>query len=278
MPTHLLTAGRPPDSLLANLVVTGNTSRVPRHVHVVGPSRKNVQTAKYLRAEIPRVAADDTFVAILADLAASSTPAPGRSRVGKTALRVRIAAVTASVALVSVGAAYAVERFGGDERAPVGPSDTVDPASPSEPDDRVEQDDGDLAPHDLDEGRENEPIGGAATGHGDDTGLPDGGLEGSNPETPAVVPAPQGRDGTDTDQDQSGPAGGPKGNSTPDTPDDTPGHTPQPTDDPDADPADPDTDADPSDADPSDADRSDADRSDADPSDADPSDAEVDNR
>ena len=226
------------------------------------------------------------FIAILADLAASSTPAPGRSRVGKTALRARIAAVTASVALVSVGAAYAVDRFGGDERAPVGPTDTVDPASPSEPDDRVEQDDGDLAPHDLDEGREHDPYGGAGTGHEDDTGLPDAGVEGSNPEAPAApaVPAPQGQ--SDADQDRSDPRGsGPKGNATPD---DAPGDTPQPTDDPDADPADPETDPDPSDADPSDADPSrrdrrrgpsDADPSDADQSDADPGvDAEVDNR
>lgn len=215
----------------------------------MGPSRRNVQAARYLRADVPHVAADDTFIAILADLAASSTPAAGGSRVGKTALRARIAAVTASVALVSVGAAYAVDRLGGDERAPVGPTHTVDPASPSEPDDRYEENDEDLAPHDLDEGQEQEPNGGAGQVDQDDGGLPADEVEDGNP----AVPAPHGHAGqAGADQHQSDPMGSePKGNAGPD---DTPGQTPQPTADPDADPVDPHPDADPSDAAETDAD------------------------
>ena len=240
----------------------GNTFRVPRHEHVVGPSRSNVQTARYLRADIPRVAADDRFIAALADLARSSTPAPERSRAGKTALRGRLAAVTASVALVSVGVAFAVDQVGVEERAPVQDNDTVDPAGPSEPAERYEERDEDLAPHDL-VGREHPPQGATGTGDPDDTGLGDGGVERSVPEAPAQ----QGQAGqayTDVAQGKSEPEGnGPEGNADPGG---APGDTPQPADDPvndptndpdaepDDDPADPDADTDPGDAEEADAD------------------------
>ena len=214
----------------------------------MGPSKRNSQTGRYLRADIPRVEADDRFIAVLADLAASSTPAADHSRVGSTALPVKIAAVIASVALVSVGAAYAVDRLGGDGRAPVGPTHTVDPASPSEPDERFEEDDEDLAPHDLDEGPEHHPNG---TGNSvqDHTVLPDSGVEGSQPE----VPAPQGQGGQDgAEQDQTDPkVGGSQGSPAPDDSTDPANDSSGPADDadprPEVDPADRDTDADPSD-------------------------------
>jgi hypothetical protein len=195
-----------------------------------------------LRADIPRVPADDRFIAVLADLAASSTPASDRSRVSRTALRVKIAAVTASVALVSVGAAYAVGRFGGDERAPVGPTDTVEPASPSEPGERYEQQDGDLAPHDLDEGPETHSHGGATKGDEGDPGLQDNGVEGRQP----VASAPQDPAGHhDAEQNQSDPQGSdPEGGAAPDPdPTDSSGHGDNADTDPDVDPDDPDTDA-----------------------------------
>ena len=242
--------------------MTGNAFRVPRHVHVVGPSRRNVQTARYLRAEIPRVAADDRFIAVLADLARSSTPAPERSRAGRTALRGRLAAVTASVALVSVGVAFAVDQVGVEQRAPVQDNDTVDPAGPSEPAERYEERDEEIAPHDL-EGREHQPQGGTGTGDLDDTGLGDDGVERSVPEAPAQR-GQAGQADTDVDQGKGAPEGsGPEGNADPGgAPGDTPQPTDQPTDDPtddpdaepDDDPDDPDTDADPGDAEEADAD------------------------
>lgn len=214
----------------------------------MAPSKRNSRTARRLRADIPRVPADDWFIATLADLAASSTPATDRSRVGKTALRVKIAAVTASVALVSLGAAYAVDQLGGDERTPVGPTHTVDPASPSEPAEEREERDEDLAPHDLDEGQEHQPLGDTRTGEQDETGSPSVGAEGSS----VHAPVPQGPTGGH-DADPKGAE--PESNSSPDdasepASDPAPGHTPRPTTEPEADPdADPaDTDAEPSNA------------------------------
>ena len=236
----------------------GNTFRVPRHEHVVGPSRSNVQTARYLRADIPRVAADDRFIAVLADLAESSTPAPERSRAGRTALRGRLVAITASVALVSVGVAFAVDQVGVEQRAPVQDNDTVEPAGPSEPAERYEERDEDLAPHDV-EGREHQPRRGTGTGDPDDTELRDDGVERSVPEAPAQQ-GQAGQADADVDQGKSEPEGnGPEGNADPGG---APGDTPQPTDDPpddpdaepDDDPADPDTDADPGDAEEADGD------------------------
>jgi hypothetical protein len=232
--------------------------------------------ARKLRADVPRVEADDRFIVVLADLAASSTPAAAHSRVGKTALRVKIVAVAACVALVSVGAAYG-DQFGDDGRAPVGPTDTVDPASPGEPDERFEENDEDLAPHDLNEGRETHPNGGAGNGVPNDTGLPDSGVEFSRPE----APAPQGQAGqAGAEQDQTDPKasdsqggdsqGSPASDDSTDPAHDStdpahdstdPAHDSSgPADDadprpdvdprPDADPDDPDTDAEASDADP----------------------------
>jgi hypothetical protein len=217
----------------------------------VGPSKANSEAARRLRADVPRVEADDRFIAVLADLAASSTPAAAHSRVGKTALRVKIAAVAACVALVSVGAAYG-DQFGGDGRAPAGPTDTVDPASPSEPDERFEEPDGDLAPHELDEGPEAHPNGGARNGDQHDPGLQDHGVEGSQP----VAPAPQGQAGqAGAEQDQTDPkVSNSQGSSAPDDSTDPANDSSGPADnaDPrsDVDPDDPDTDAEASDADP----------------------------
>jgi hypothetical protein len=221
----------------------------------VTPSKRNAETARSLRAVVPRVDADDRFIAVLADLAASSTPAADHSRVGKTGLRVKIAAVTASVALVSVGAAYG-DQFGSVERAPVGPTDTFDPASPSgpaspsEPDEGFEENDEDFAPHDLDEGPEHHPNGRAGNGVHVDPGVQDSGVEGS----PPLAPAPPGQAGQDEPaQEESHPRSTEPEGST--APDDDPAANPDQTDGPDADPdADPEADPDPADtdADPSD--------------------------
>jgi hypothetical protein len=217
----------------------------------VAASKRNSETARRLRADVPRVEADDRFIAVLADLAASSTPAAAHSRVGKTALRVKIAAVAACVALVSVGAAYG-DQFGGDGRAPVEPTDTVDPASPSEPvspaepDERFEEEDGDLAPHELDEDLEPHPNGGSTYGDQDDQGLPDNGVEGSQP----VAPAPPGQGGQDNaGQNGSDPKGNdPEGTVPAPDPPDRPDHADGASSGPDTDPDDPDTDAEASDA------------------------------
>lgn len=248
----------------------GNTFRVPRHVHVVGPSRRNIQTARYLRAEIPHVAADDRFIAVLADLATSSTPAPERTRAGRTALRGRLAAVTASVALVSVGVAFAVDQVGVEQRAPVQDNDTVDPAGPSEPAERHEERDEDLAPHDLDEGREHHPQGGAGTSEPDDTGLPDDGVQRRLPEAP-VQQGEAGQADAHVDQGNGDADGsGSDGNADPGGP---PGDTPQPTDDPTDDPdADPD---DETDGPGTDAEAGDAEEAGADPDAERDTDAEV---
>ena len=216
----------------------------------MAPSRKNSQTARYLRADIPPVTADDRFIAVLADLAASSTPASDRSRVGKTALRFRIAAGAVSVALVSVGAAYAVDQFGTQERAPVEPTDTIDPAGPSEPAGPYENRVKDRAPLDSDEGREHQPDGSAGNDDQDDTGFQDEEVEGGQPEAPAQ----QGQAAQDDpEQQESDPTGN------------DPDGSPDPADDadtnPDADPGGPDTDAEDSDAEETDdRDEPDADR------------------
>ena len=214
----------------------------------MGPSKRNSQIGRYLRADTPRVVANDRFIAVLANLAASSTPAADHSRVGRAALRVKIAAVIVSVALVSVGAAYAVDRLGGDQRAPVGPTHTVEPASPSEPDERFEEDDEDLAPHDLDEGPEHHPNG---TGNSvqDHTVSPVSGVEGSRPE----APAPQGQTGQDgAEQDQTDPnvsdsQGSPAPDQSTDPANDSSGSADDADPRPEVDPVDPDTDANASD-------------------------------
>jgi hypothetical protein len=203
----------------------------------VEPERKHDHIVRYLRADTPRVTVDDRFIALLADLARASIPAAEPPRIGKTALRVRIAAVTASVALVSLGAAYAAERYGGSEREPVGPTQTVDPASPSEPAGPYENRVRDRVPHDSDGGRAHNHYPGAEHTDQGGEGSHHDGVEGSTPE----APAPPGQSGQDpVAPGESVPQGNdPEGSAAPQ---DDPDQADDAGTESDADPDDPDTD------------------------------------
>src|SRR5262245_59836794 len=82
------------------------------------------EAAALLRDGIPQSPVDEAFVSALASAAAASTstldarPAPARRRHG-----LRVAAVVATLAMTSVGAAYAVDRLGGTS----GPGPVQDP-------------------------------------------------------------------------------------------------------------------------------------------------------
>src|SRR5213078_391477 len=76
------------------------------------------ETAELLGGDIPPAPADDQFVEVLAATATASVPttASTTTRVGGRGLR--IVAVLATLAMTSVGAAYAADRISGHQLQP----------------------------------------------------------------------------------------------------------------------------------------------------------------
>ena len=83
---------------------------------------------RLLRANIPSERTDDAFIGALAQLAASSVPTAAGAPVRSKPMSVRIAAVVASVALISAGASFGVQHLG--DNAPVPGRESDDPSQP----------------------------------------------------------------------------------------------------------------------------------------------------
>lgn len=91
--------------------------------------RSREEVAESLRGEPPPAPTDDTFVAVLANLAAASAPTLGEHPMLTKRLTFRAAAAAAAIVLVSVGGAYAAGQITRDDP----PAPTPAPVSPATP-------------------------------------------------------------------------------------------------------------------------------------------------
>jgi len=85
---------------------------------------------RLLRADIPPESADDAFIGALAQLAASSVSAAAAAPIRGKRMGVRVAAVAASVAMISAGAAFGVQHLG--DNSPVPGRESNDPSQPTD--------------------------------------------------------------------------------------------------------------------------------------------------
>src|SRR5689334_16822579 len=108
------------------------------------PSKASITSA--LRAQVPPAEVDDYFIAVLADLAASSA-GQGARVAPRRSLRLQLAAAAGGVALVATGTAFAADRMASSTptRQPVAPTASLTPPpqkpAPAEPVTTIERSD-----------------------------------------------------------------------------------------------------------------------------------------
>lgn len=92
----------------------------------MGPHRTRQETAAALRRNPAPAPVDDSFVAVLADLASTSTAAPP-ARTPQTRIGLRLAAAVGAVAMITAGSAYAAHQLGHDPAPSPAPTSETHP-------------------------------------------------------------------------------------------------------------------------------------------------------